>query len=357
MKTNTCFSILLSLSILTLGNRLQAQDTITTSDMPIVGLTIMTDEDTTNLPSSGNASKIAPQTWNFGSLISQKVSTVTFVSPGSTKYSSFYPSSNLADSTYGTDGYTFLYNSPSSFSVNGMEVTYSYMGYNFGIHLNLNPEYIQTNLPATIGSIVGGVSSGVQKFAQTILIIDSEEVNVTITYHDTVDAYGTMKLPNGKFNVLRQKRYSLTNEQLLIHTNGKWAVESSTNTKSYEYDWYAKDVGYTLAQMNMDTSTGTMPQNVIWDASAVGAGVEEISHSGNTTIFPNPCTTKIEFRSTENYGQHILIYDVTGRKVAEQVMNNGFTTINTSRYAKGLYLYTVTDLSGKVIDNGKFSVQ
>jgi hypothetical protein len=50
------------------------------------------------------------------------------------------------------------------------------------------------------------------------------------------------------------------------------------------------------------------------------------------------------------------VYDIAGRQIGQTEMKNGMAILNTSSFASGIYFYHVTDKSGNILDNGKFSV-
>ncbi|HXB12371.1 MAG TPA: T9SS type A sorting domain-containing protein, partial [Bacteroidia bacterium] len=315
--------------------------------------------DSTSTYTPGGPSATA-QTWNFGALNHEKVNTISFMAPSSTKYASKFSSSdNLADTTSGVSGYYYFDNSASQFAVQGVEeIVAGPASTSFQIFINLNPEYVQATLPATYGTKLNGVSHGSYEFAPTGVVAfayDSIKVNTQISYWDTVDAYGTMTTPTGTYQVIRENHWDITIDSAKGRSSaGAWSTLQSTKVKTHEYNWYANGVGYILVQMIMDSNTsGT---KIVWDSSAP-ASVNEISYNGKVNAFPNPCTSNITFTTTINTLQYINVYDVTGRKVEQVEMKNGTSNLNTSVFAPGMYLYTLNDANGNLVDRGKFMVK
>ncbi len=336
--------------------KVSAQITITQTDLPSVGLNVVTDSDGVTKPLPGGSG--GPQNWDFSNMMRQKSKNVMFMAPSATQYASAFPSANLADSTAGGNGYNFFVTNSGLFAVEGAEEIVAYSGNNFWVQINLNPMFTQSGLPATMGATAGGDARGSQKFNKTIVIVDSERITTNISYSDTVDAYGTLKMPNGKtYNVLRQKHHEVDNDSIFTHTFLGWSLSSNTTTYKNQYDWYTNGVGYILVEMDMDQTFANVV-DLVWDTTApFPTSINEISIKNNINVYPNPANTQVTFMSSIKDIQYIAISDIAGRQLEKIAVKNGVYNLNTSSYSNGLYLYNVTDQSGNLLDRGKFTVQ
>ena len=75
-------------------------------------------------------------------------------------------------------------------------------------------------------------------------------------------------------------------------------------------------------------------------------------------LYPNPATTNITFDFQKGYerGLSIQVYSFLGKKMYEgQNVLSKFTLV-LSEFNRGLYMYHLIDISGKVIESGKFQV-
>ena len=188
------------------------------------------------------------------------------------------------------------------------------------------------------------------------MFYDSVKVNTTITYSDTVDAFGTMTTPTGTYQVLRQNHHEVDIDSAKARSSsGTWTTLQSSSTTYHQYNWYANGIGYILVQMNMNPATNTV-KNVVWDSTAP-SGINEVSHFNKVNVFPNPCSSQINFMSTSNDVQYACIYDITGRQLATVEMKNGMIILNTSSYSSGMYIYKMVCKDGNMIDCGKFTVK
>ncbi|MDP4262190.1 MAG: T9SS type A sorting domain-containing protein [Bacteroidota bacterium] len=74
--------------------------------------------------------------------------------------------------------------------------------------------------------------------------------------------------------------------------------------------------------------------------------------------YPNPATSYITFDLQNNYqkGLTIVVYSFLGKKMYESQNVSEKTTLTLSDFNRGVYIYHITDQSGKVMDSGKFQV-
>lgn len=330
----------------------KAQITITQADVPdIWSRATMAVDATGNF--SPQAGSPTAQTWNYKALGNSQTNTYLFTSPSSTIYApAFAASSNLADSLQYGSGYTFFSSTPTSFSGTG----YGEFLNGFALSITLHPYFVQIPLPATYGTIDGGISKGDSAIAINYTPYDSGRAKVVIHYADTVDAFGTMMTPFGTQTVIRQKHYDLTIDTLWGHiAHSSWMVFRTTYNVNYIYRWYANNFTYYFATMQMD-HTNTKDSLVQWFNDG-NLGIDNISGSQHTTVYPNPCQTQITFNCAAPQAKQVSVFDMTGRELAAQEMNNGMVMMNTSAYPAGMYFYRISDMSGNVLDRGKFIVQ
>jgi hypothetical protein len=362
MKKYYTLLTLTILSYLPFAAKSYAQITITDADMPSIGTTFVTAYDTTssvlNTLTPGSAG--ASVTWNFGSLTTSYTTTDILVAPKNTPYAASFKNANLADSVVGTVGYNYISSTVDSFNIVGSEQLVK----GVMIAAALNPPITELKFPAQYGEITGGKTmSKVPPVVFTGLgsSYDSAKGIIHISYADTIDAWGSITTPllgGTTYSTLRQKHYQLTIDSVFVHaTGGSWTNLALANqtTKSYTYRWYTNGLGDLVATMTMDTATKTKPTSVAW-YDGLPSGINEVSETHNTIVYPNPATTQISFHYNAQNAQSIFVYDITGRSLNSIDMKNGIATLNTSSFSSGIYFYDVTDRSGNLLDCGKFSI-
>lgn len=76
-------------------------------------------------------------------------------------------------------------------------------------------------------------------------------------------------------------------------------------------------------------------------------------------FYPNPATSVITFDFQKIYakGYSIQIYNaILGRKMFDQLNMPERTSINLSDFSRGVYIYQLRDISGRMVESGKFQV-
>ena len=74
--------------------------------------------------------------------------------------------------------------------------------------------------------------------------------------------------------------------------------------------------------------------------------------------YPNPATSYITFDLQKGFekGLSIQVYNFLGKKMYETQNINERTTIDLAEFNRGVYIYHVRNLNGKIIESGKFQV-
>jgi hypothetical protein len=70
--------------------------------------------------------------------------------------------------------------------------------------------------------------------------------------------------------------------------------------------------------------------------------ISETGKNGSCILFPNPFDDRLTIVTKESGQAEMILYDMISRKVLE-VFFTGATSVNTSRLAKGLYMYEVVN--------------
>ena len=76
-------------------------------------------------------------------------------------------------------------------------------------------------------------------------------------------------------------------------------------------------------------------------------------------LYPNPATSYITFDLQTNYkkGLTVQIYNsVLGKKMYESQNIPEKFTLTLNDYTRGIYIYHLMDVTGKIIESGKFQV-
>ncbi len=75
--------------------------------------------------------------------------------------------------------------------------------------------------------------------------------------------------------------------------------------------------------------------------------------------YPNPAQAYITFDMQANYktGLTLKVFNgLLGKKMYETQNMSAKVTINLSNYSRGIYIYQLVDVAGKIVESGKFQV-
>lgn len=128
---------------------------------------------------------------------------------------------------------------------------------------------------------------------------------------------------------------------------------------------FTANEGATTQQLLVDNIETAIPTNNEYTFSSVVAnhtievifaeetGIEEIDLDATVLLFPNPATSHIEIRLSNDLliNSTLDIYDVYGRKIATQMMNNTSAKVDISGYSTGMYLVRISNDNGVVVKN------
>ena len=75
--------------------------------------------------------------------------------------------------------------------------------------------------------------------------------------------------------------------------------------------------------------------------------------------YPNPAVSFIKFDFQKEYkkGYSIQIINFIGKQQQDIKNINNSTTLDLSNFTRGLYIYQLKDINGKVVESGKFQVR
>ena len=75
-------------------------------------------------------------------------------------------------------------------------------------------------------------------------------------------------------------------------------------------------------------------------------------------FYPNPASSSINFDFQKGYdkGYTIQVFNFIGKQVSEVKNVTPKTTLDISDYNRGIYIYQLKDINGKLVESGKFQV-
>jgi len=128
-------------------------------------------------------------------------------------------------------------------------------------------------------------------------------------------------------------------------------------------NWDYYNVGTKEALFTISTATivaplaGTSTQTIVTRHKPVVTGINQVNANAvSLVVYPNPASSAINFATEAADAKTVVIYDVTGKMVETQNLNEGKLKLDVSNYNTGLYIYNVVGSKNQTLKTGKITV-
>lgn len=349
MKKFTFLTFLLFLFLST-----QAQVTITQADVAAtlsLGKTVTTYADTLN--TNVNIGATGQSSWDFSGHPHQLEFDAESINPGSSPAAGTFGSANYVTYSQPTfagvtsNTWVHLGLDGNAYSDLGTYTEVAAAGFTTQTTIQMNSAEVIMQLPLTFGA--SWTYNGTRDVNVNIVGIpfpQSYTVDATITR--TVDAWGTLVMPDGRsVNVLRIKIVT----ELTSNMGG---VPSSSTDLSFTF---ISPDGSSLHVNAVDANqadNGVISVNqVAWNYGSGATSVDQIEDLANDFVlsqnYPNPFnpTTNIQYSIPKASHVSLKVYDVLGNEVATLVNEELSSGVYNSKFdasalSSGIYFYTLT---------------
>ncbi len=225
-----------------------------------------------------------------------------------------------------------------------------------GANLNYSSPAVYARYPMSLNT------TSTSPIAGTIVVTQPLNANGTFTGSSSVlaDGSGTLTVAGMTYtNVTRL----LISQDITFTTN----IASGSLVERY-YQYYAN--GIKAPVMTVETSTANLPfplgsptQTIVQrmktaatqTASTVGINKLTTSDAG-IQIYPNPASNQLTVFSGDGSAHTVVLYDVTGKQVAEAAFSGNWAKAEVSEFQNGLYLYVVKGSGNQTLASGRISV-
>jgi len=343
----TFFSFLLFLLLTA-----QAQVTITQADFEAqiaIGETVTSFVDT--LAGSVDVGGSGQGTWDFSGLQSQYQFDATSIDPSSAPESGTfsgathvtYSNPTFAGAT--SESWVYLSIGNGAYRNIGAYTTATISGFTSTTTVTIDPPETLYKLPINYNDT--WTESGTRSVNSEISGFPGQQYDVTYTNTCTVDAYGTITMPNGTTeDILRIKTESE------VTSNAGGVPNTST---SVDYTFLAKSGTFLTVSAASATGSSVQAEEVNW-AYGSGGGTSDVKQlnklANNFSLaqnYPNPFnpTTNIQYSIPKQAHVTLKVYDILCNEVKTLVNQNlsaGVynTNFNGSNLSSGIYFYTLT---------------
>jgi hypothetical protein len=367
------FLLTIFVSLLWLGHLIsQTAPVLQSTDyFPVIGDSLITAVDNdpvgiTITPPGGN------QNWNFSSLQSGFSQLRLVVDPENGSVSDSYPAANvLVEQEGGGSGYYI--SSENTFATIGFSGD-DPLGLAFNINAPFDPPYVERWAPLAFFDLKNTDSALRVTFAADDIpgnvfeglpiTPDSIRVSITSSRTDLVDGWGTLTIPGGTYQVLREKR--IEDRAVTVETkigSFPWLdltpqvlsllmIEDLEDQTLVSYTFWSNEAKEPIAIVNMNSDETVIESVEFKDNGVISNTFRVTSQKPAVFVYPNPAIVdaRFEFTNIPSGNYTLSFYNLAGQLVlSNQYYINGYhlAKVNVTQLPKGIYLYTVRDEKGR----------
>ncbi len=289
------------------------------------------------------------QTWDFSALNPAGPSSGTraYLDPADTPFAADFPSANLVLAffaivdTVETEFYEYNFVDASGLTELGGGLVVSDTSYFEEVDVQRT-----VDLPVSYNSTWVDRSVDTTSFGQSVVITRDSVAN-------TIDAWGSLSIPVGTFDVLRIR----SNDVSISDSYFNDILIQSDTSRSIEYQWLSKDNFVLLSvrspegvtDPDFSTAQGISVVTTIGTTSIDSPGLETASLM---TVFPNPsnAVVMIDLEPTSRSSATVEVYNVLGQSVR-----------TVASFAEGqersVVVWDGNDSSGKRVAAGSYFIR
>ncbi len=356
------------------GFALSAQITIDGSDIPPFGAILSFGEDTL-ISGMDPGPSGAGQSWDFTSLHTHVTFQNSVLDPEGTPYAADFSDATFA--LLGTDGfYTYTQAAADAFVVLGGSAPLP--GGGSAVARFEMPEQLLT-IPASFGSAFTNdfridVSLDGSPFG-----VDSVRLVRAGSKTAEVDAWGSLSIPSGTYDALRQRVESTSVDSIFVQIFGNWALFTTIEETATLYEWWAEDGRAQVLSLEYDAdgnaqtatflsgySEATVAPVAAFSYEIVGNGEVQFTDEsengpvgwlwnfgdGNTSLDQNPTHT---YAASGAYEVCLTVANGVGQDVLCQDVNVMVTSDEEPPVAASIRAYPSPFTGALTVELGAFS--
>jgi hypothetical protein len=352
-----------------LAGSLSAQITVTNAAFPAAGDTLRVAFDTTSAgivitPPGGG------QTWNFSALTAAFTRTSVVKPASAGENAAAFPSATLV--LEGQNGDSYYRVTPSVYELIGFDGN-DPAGLGVPVITAFNPPIQERRSPLNFFDINTANGALLVPFAanqlpQAILnllpiVPDSIRIRLNSNRTDLVDGWGTLTIPGGTYDVLRERRtqYSDTRVEVKIGVF-PWTDVTALiplpdvglgRDTTLTYNFFSNTAKEPIAIVTADHVTGQV-LSVEYKFNGIISSSNELPEANKSVIaYPNPTGDRLFLELKDlSWGEYeFSMFDVAGRSVLRRQVQfhaGAPTEIDVQSIRSGAYFFIITDRGGQI---------
>lgn len=238
-----------------------------------------------------------------------------------------------------------------------------------------NPPLVERRAPMNFGDFNITESSFLVSFSTALLPDsllavfpikpDSIRINQTTSRADLGDAWGTLTIPGGTYDVLRERRRSQVETTVEVKVFGAWLdlaafgfpLPGLGKDTIEEYYFFAKDVKEPIAVVEVEATDITEVLSVQFKDNGVLSIHQPVPLSAPLLAGPNPASDLVRFdlRPLDRPAT-LEIYTVWGQLVGRREGLQDLSIVPVDHLGQGVYFYRVFS-ADRLHESGVFQIQ
>lgn len=198
---------------------------------------------------------------------------------------------------------------------------------------------------------------------------DSLRIRISNDRSNFVEGWGTLTIPGGTYDVIREKRVELTETHLDIKIGSLWL--DVTNAAGFDflgvdttttYNFYNDNSKELIANVTVDNVNNDEVLFVEYKFNDVTTNVRYINNGKPDILaYPNPAieSIRLEMMNLQSGKYKVRIYNILGVEVWNREYNvngNRIVKVDLTNFRKGTYLYSLDNENGKTISTKRLIV-
>ena len=347
------------------------QVTITNSTFPVPGDTLrtITTDDVSGFDKSLTGGDL---TWDLSNISGGFLSETIYSDPADGDSTNLFPDADLLDNSTQQEIYYQTFNNKIvEIGRSGLDPVLNLIDLTF----ENDGEAVFRRAPMAFGDVYNDVSDFFVKtdasaLPDSLLALfpispDSLRLRVETSHDDVVDAWGTLILPNGSYDVIRVKRTTTTDSELGAFTTffGWVTIDPAVfgnlgglldllgENTVVSYQFFANDNKEIMATFTEDFDGNLITANYKGDMTT-STGFINLKEE-NILTYPNPTYGDVTFELMnlphDNY--KVVVYNIIGKKLWSSKIDffEGKLRADLSHLKKGTYFYSILNGSGKKV--------
>lgn len=224
--------------------------------------------------------------------------------------------------------------------------------------------FVGGNLPGvvTTGSIDFDMQTGdVSFYGGTPFAYRPEAISFDFKYYPGMDTNAIMDSAFG-FAVLTKWNTSLSSLDTIAFAYMLMTDSSEYASAELTFNYLSNDTPDSLLLTFSSSINDVSAQDgsMLWlDKFEVKffTGVKKpLAELKQPILYPNPAREMVFLRNTSQQVQQVAVYNMLGMQMATLTLNPGEGRLSVRSWDAGVYLYRISSVEGKLLNNGKFTV-